>query len=173
MMAHSPCFRREAGSAGRDTRGLLRIHEFDKVELFAYATAAQAPALQEEILDRAERMVTDLGLTHRVIDICTGDLGQSHHRSWDIEVYAPGVDKWLEVSSVSWFGDYQARRADIRYRPAEGKGTEIVHTVNGSGLAVPRVWAALVEVHHRDDGSVAVPEPLQPYMRGATEIRPS
>ena len=100
MMAYSPCYRREAGSAGRDTRGLLRVHEFDKVELLAYATAAQAPELQEEILQRAERLVADLGLSYRVVDICAGDLGQSHHRSWDIEVYAPGVDQWLEVSSA-------------------------------------------------------------------------
>lgn len=170
LMAHSPCFRREAGSAGRDTRGLLRIHEFDKVELFAYATAEQAPGLQEEILDRAERLLVALGLTYRVVDICTGDLGQSHHRSWDLEVYAPGVDKWLEVSSVSWFGDYQARRANVRYRAEGVKGTEMVHTVNGSGLAVPRVWAALVEVRRQEDGSVKLPEALYPYMRGATEI---
>ncbi|MEL7207096.1 MAG: aminoacyl--tRNA ligase-related protein, partial [Actinomycetota bacterium] len=170
MMAYTPCFRREAGSAGRDTRGLLRVHEFDKVELFAYATPEQAPELQQEILERAERLVADLGLGYRILDICTGDLGQSHHRSWDIEVYAAGVDQWLEVSSVSWFGDYQARRADIRYRPAAGKGTATVHTVNGSGLAVPRIWAALVETHRRPDGSVALPEPLHPYLRGATEI---
>ena len=172
MMAYSPCYRREAGSAGRDTRGLLRLHEFDKVELLAYATPAQAPALQEEILERAEALIAELGLTYRIVDICAGDLGQSHHRSWDIEVYAPGVDKWLEVSSVSWFSDYQARRADIRYRPEEGQGTEMVHTLNGSGLAVPRVWAALVEVHRGEDGSVSLPEPLHPYLRGATEIVP-
>jgi seryl-tRNA synthetase len=170
MMAYSPCYRREAGSAGRDTRGLLRVHEFDKVELLAYSTPEQAPDVQVEILERAEGLVADLGLTYRIVDICTGDLGQSHHRSWDIEVYAPGVDQWLEVSSVSWFGDYQARRADIRYRPEAGSGTAMVHTLNGSGLAVPRVWAALVEVHRRPDGSVALPEPLHPYMRGATEI---
>lgn len=171
LMAYSPCFRREAGSAGRDTRGLLRVHEFDKVELLAYTTPEQAPAMLDEILGRAEALVTALGLTHRVLDICTGDMGQSHHRSFDIEVYAPGVDQWLEVSSVSWFADYQARRADIRYRPADRKGTEHVHTLNGSALAVPRVWAALVETHRRPDGSVALPEALHPYLRGATEIR--
>ena len=118
LMAYSPCFRREAGSAGRDTRGLLRVHEFDKVEMLAYATPEQAPDLLGEILARAEQLIRDLGLAHRVLDICTGDLGQSHHRSFDIEVFAPGVGQWLEVSSVSWFGDYQARRANIRYRPA-------------------------------------------------------
>ena len=98
-------------------------------------------------------------------------MGQSHHRSFDLEVYAPGVDQWLEVSSVSWFSDYQARRANIRYRPAEGKGTEMVHTLNGSALAVPRVWAAIVETNRQVDGSVCIPELLVPYMRGATEIR--
>jgi seryl-tRNA synthetase len=175
LMAYSPCFRREAGSAGRDTRGLLRVHEFDKVELLAYATPEQAPDLLFEVLGRAEATVASLGLAYRVLDICTGDLGQSHHRSLDIEVYAPGVGQWLEVSSVSWFSDYQARRANIRYRPIDDdgkprKGTEHVHTVNGSALAVPRVWAALVETHRQPDGSVAIPEPLLPYLRGATHI---
>ena len=127
----------------------------------------------EEILGRAEQTIAALGLAYRVLDICTGDLGQSHHRSIDIEVYAPGVDQWLEVSSVSWFSDYQARRANIRYRPAEGKGTEMVHTLNGSALAVPRVWAALVETHRQPDGSVAIPEVLLPYLRGATAIGPA
>jgi seryl-tRNA synthetase len=171
LMAYTPCFRREAGSAGRDTRGLLRVHEFDKVEILAYATPAQAPEVHAEILARAEGLITDLGLTYRVLDLCTGDLGNSAARTFDIEVYAPGVDQWLEVSSVSWFSDYQARRANVRYRPEGAKGTEVVHTLNGSALAVPRVWAALVEVHRRPDGSVAIPEVLLPYMRGATEIR--
>ena len=166
FMAYSPCYRREAGSAGRDTRGLLRVHEFDKVELLAYATPEQAPALLDEMVGRVERLIAELGLAYRVIEICTGDQGQSHHRSYDVEVYAPGCDQWLEVSSVSWFSDYQARRAQIRYRPEGGKGNELVHTLNGSALAVPRVWAALVETHRRADGTVAVPEPLLPYMRG-------
>jgi len=175
LMAYTPCFRREAGSAGRDTRGLLRVHEFDKVEILAYTTPQQAPAMLDEILARAEATVAALGLPYRVLDICTGDLGQSHHRSLDIEVYAPGVDQWLEVSSVSWFSDYQARRANIRYRPAvtggkAAKGTEMVHTLNGSALAVPRMWAAIVECYRQPDGSVEVPEALRPYMRGATSI---
>jgi seryl-tRNA synthetase len=173
LMAYSPCYRREAGSAGRDTRGLLRVHEFDKVELLAYVTPEQAPAMLDEILSRAEQTIAALGLAYRVLDICTGDLGQSHHRSLDIEVYAPGVDQWLEVSSVSWFSDYQARRANIRYRPAEGKGTEMVHTLNGSALAVPRVWAALVETHRQPDGSIAIPDVLLPYLRGETSIGPA
>ena len=172
LMAYSPCYRREAGSAGRDTRGLLRVHEFDKVELLAYATPEQAPAMLDEILQRAEATIAALGLAYRVLDICTGDLGQSHHRSLDIEVYAPGVDQWLEVSSVSWFSDYQARRANIRYRPTGAKGTETVHTLNGSALAVPRVWAAVVETHRQPDGTIALPEVLLPYLRGASVIGP-
>jgi seryl-tRNA synthetase len=170
LMAYSPCYRREAGAAGRDTRGLLRVHEFDKVELLAYTTPEQAPAMHAEILERAEGTIAALGLGYRLLEICAADLGQSHHRQYDIEVYAPGCDMWLEVSSVSWFTDYQARRANIRYKPAEGGGTAFVHTLNGSALAVPRVWAALVEANRRPDGSVAIPEVLQPHMRGATVI---
>jgi seryl-tRNA synthetase len=170
LMAYTPCYRREAGSAGRDTRGLLRVHEFDKVEILAYTTPEQAPAMLDELVDRAEGTLQALGLPYRVLDICAGDLGQSHHRSFDLEVYAPGCDMWLEVSSISWFSDYQARRANIRYRPADAKGTALVHTLNGSALAVPRVWAALVETYRQADGAVAVPEVLRPYMRGAESI---
>jgi seryl-tRNA synthetase len=170
VMAYTPCYRREAGSAGRDTRGMLRAHEFDKVEILAVATPEQAPALLDELVARAEGTIAALGLTYRIIEICTGDMGQSHHRSYDVEVYAPGCDQWLEVSSVSWFSDYQARRADIRLRRTGAKGTEIAHTLNGSALAVPRVWAAILETYRQPDGSVAIPEVLQPYMRGATEI---
>jgi seryl-tRNA synthetase len=172
FMAYTPCYRREAGSAGRDTRGMLRAHEFDKVEILAYATPEQAPALLDELVARAEALLVGLRLPYRIIEICTGDLGQSHHRSFDLEVYAPGCDKWLEVSSVSWFSDYQARRADIRFRRPGQKGTEIAHTLNGSALAVPRVWAAIVENYRQADGSVAVPEVLWPYMRGLRVIEP-
>ena len=164
MMAYTPCYRREAGAAGRDTRGLLRVHEFDKVEILAYATPEQAPSIHAEILERAEAAVAELGLAYRIVDICTGDLGQAHHRSWDVEVYAPGADQWLEVSSVSWYSDYQARRANLRYRPTDEKGTRILHTLNGSALAVPRVWAALVETHRQPDGSVVIPDVLRPYL---------
>ncbi len=175
MMAYSPSYRREAGSAGRDTRGMLRAHEFDKVEILALATPDQAPDLLADMVARAERAIAGLGLTYRTIEICTGDMGQSHHRSFDVEVYAPGVDDWLEVSSISWFGDYQARRANIRFRrrDADGaplKGTEFVHTLNGSALAVPRVWAAIVETHRTEDGTVVVPEVLRPYMRGIERL---
>ena len=168
--AHTSCFRREAGSAGKDTRGLLRVHEFDKVEILAYATPAQAPDLHAEILARAEAIIAELGLAYRILDLCAGDIGGSAARTFDIEVYAPGVDRWLEVSSVSWFRDYQARRANLRYKPEGGKGTEILHTLNGSALAVPRVWAAIVETYRQPDGSIRIPELLLPYMRGATSI---
>ncbi len=170
LMAYTPCFRREAGSAGRDTRGLLRVHEFDKVELLAYATPEQAAGVHADILQRARDLIAELGLTYRIVDLCTGDIGNSAARTFDIEVYAPGVDMWLEVSSVSWFSDYQARRANVRYRATGAKKPEVVHTLNGSALAVPRVWAALVETHRQPDGSIHLPEVLHPYMRGATTI---
>jgi seryl-tRNA synthetase len=169
-MAHTSCFRREAGSAGRDTRGMLRTHEFDKVEILAVTTAQQAPEMLIELTTRVESTIAALGLPYRVLEICTGDLGQSHHRSFDIEVYAPGCDQWLEVSSISWFSDYQARRAEIRCKHAGAKGSEIAHTLNASALAVPRVWAAILENFRQADGSVAIPEVLQPYMRGAKVI---
>ncbi len=169
-MAHTSCYRREAGSAGRDTRGMLRAHEFDKVEILSVATPEQAPAMLEELLQRVERAIAGLGLPYRIIEICTGDMGQSHHRSFDVEVYAPGCDSWLEVSSVSWFSDYQARRADIRFKRTGQKGTEIAHTLNASALAVPRVWAAIIENFRQADGSVEIPAALHPYMRGLTRI---
>ena len=175
MMAHSASYRREAGSAGRDTRGMLRAHEFDKVEMLAFARPDQAPGLLDDMVDRAVAAIAGLDLPYRVVEICTGDMGQSHHRSLDIEVWAPGAEAWLEVSSVSWFSDYQARRGNVRFRPVDDdgkpqKGTEFVHTLNGSALAVPRVWAAIVENHRNEDGSVTVPGVLRPYMRGIERI---
>lgn len=172
MMAYTPCYRREAGSAGRDTRGMLRAHEFDKVEILAVTTPEQGAAMLVELRDRAEWLIAGLGLPYRIIEICTGDLGQSHHRSFDIEVYGPGCDSWLEVSSVSWFSDYQARRADIRYRKPGEKGTTIANTLNGSALAVPRVWAAIIENYRQADGSIIVPDALRRYMRGMEVIEP-
>ena len=170
LMAYTPCYRREAGAAGRDTRGLLRVHEFDKVEILAICTREQSAALHMEILERAIGSVEALGLPYRIISICTGDLGQSQARQFDVEVYAPGCDMWLEVSSVSWFTDYQARRASIRYRP-KGRGpTQICDTLNGSALAVPRIWAALVETYRQADGSVDIPPSLHQYFRGSTSI---
>lgn len=170
LMAHTSCFRREAGSAGRDTRGLLRVHEFDKVEMYAFCTPDQAQDMHMEILERAESAIRDLGLAHRVLDLACGDISGAGARTYDIEVFAPGADRWLEVSSVSWCTDYQARRANIRYRPTEGKGTAFVHTLNGSALAVPRVWAAIIETYRQPDGSIRMPEVLLPYLGGMTEI---
>ena len=170
LTAATACFRREAGSAGRDTRGLLRVHEFDKVELFAYATPEQAPVLLASMVARAEGLLQDLGLQYRVLDLCAGDLGNSAARTFDLEVYAPGVDQWLEVSSVSWCSDYQARRANIRYRPSAGGSPVLVHTLNGSALAWARIWAAIVETGRRPDGSVVLPEVLRPYLRGDAVI---
>jgi seryl-tRNA synthetase len=169
LTAVTACFRREAGAAGRDTRGLLRVHEFDKVELFAYATPEQAPGLLDDMVERAESLLRDLGLQYRVLDLCTGDLGNAAARTFDLEVYAPGVDQWLEVSSVSWCTDYQARRANIRYRPLGGSPA-LVHTLNGSALAWPRIWAALIETGRQPDGSVVLPDVLGQYLRGGTLI---
>ena len=170
MTALTACFRREAGAAGRDTRGLLRVHEFDKVELFAYCTPAQAQSCFDDVLARAEGLLQDFGLPYRVLDLCAGDLGTSSARTFDLEVYSPGVDRWLEVSSVSWFRDFQARRAKVRYRPAGGSPT-LVHTVNGSALAWSRIWAAIVETNRQSDGSVLIPSPLQAFFGGRTHLR--
>jgi seryl-tRNA synthetase len=169
LTAQTACFRREAGAAGRDTRGLLRVHEFDKVELFNYCTPDQADDAFNDVLARAEGVLQALGLTYRVLLLCTGDLGTSAARTLDLEVFSPGVDRWLEVSSVSWFGDFQARRANVRYRTADGS-TALVHTVNGSALAWARIWAALVETCRQRDGSVVLPDVLAPYMGGQTTI---
>lgn len=172
LMAHTSCFRREAGAAGRDTRGLLRVHEFDKVEMYAFCTPEQGHDMHMEILDRAESAIADLGLAHRVLDLASGDISGAGARTFDIEVFAPGADRWLEVSSVSWCTDYQTRRANIRYRPAGEKGTRFVHSLNGSALAVPRVWAAIVETYRQPDGSIEMPEVLHPYLGGLTNITP-
>ncbi len=169
LTALTACFRREAGAAGRDTRGVLRVHEFDKVELFNYLTPDQAQAGFDDVLARAEGLLRALGLTYRVLDLCAGDLGTSSARTFDLEVYAPGVERWLEVSSVSWFRDFQARRANVRYRTSEGD-TAFVNTVNGSALAWPRIWAALLETGRRTDGSVELPEVLAPYLGGQRVI---
>ena len=169
LTAQTACFRREAGAAGRDTRGLLRVHEFDKVELFAYCTPEQAESAHADILARAEGLLQSLGLTYRLQNLCAGDLGTSSARTVDLDVYSPGVDRWLEVSSVSWFRDYQARRANVRYRRHDGT-TALVHTVNGSALAWARIWAALVETYRQADGSVELPGVLAPYLGGTTRI---
>jgi seryl-tRNA synthetase len=170
LTAFTPCFRREAGAAGKETRGLLRVHEFDKVELFAYCTPAQADDAHADILRRAEGILQALGLTYRVLDLCAGDLGTASAYTIDLEVFSPGVDRWLEVSSVSWFRDFQARRANVRYRTSDGS-TAFVHTVNGSALAWARIWAALVETYRQADGSIRLPEVLAPYFGGDPVLR--
>ena len=163
--AYSPCFRREAGSHGKDTRGLLRVHEFDKVELVRYAPPERSAAELELLTAHAERVLQLLELPYRVVLLAAGDTGFASAKTYDLEVFAPGVGKWLEVSSCSNFTDFQARRADIRYRPADGGKPRFVHTLNGSGLALPRIIAALLEHGQQPDGSVLLPEALRSYTR--------
>lgn len=163
LTAYSPCFRREAGAAGKDTRGLLRVHQFDKVELVRYEAPERSLEALEELLSEAETLLERLGLHFRRVLLASGDLGQSGAMTYDLEVWAPGVDRWLEVSSCTTFTDYQARRADIRFRRAQSEKPEFVHTLNGSALALPRVMAALLETHQRADGSVELPEVLHRY----------
>ncbi len=167
--AYTPCFRREAGSAGKDTRGLLRVHQFDKVELVKFTTPETSGAEHEKLTLDAEKVLQKLGLHYRVIELCTGDLGFSAAKCYDIELWAPAQDKWLEVSSCSNFGDYQARRANIRYRNEEGR-TAFVHTINGSGVALPRLVIAIMENNQNADGSINLPEVLWPYMGGLQRL---
>jgi seryl-tRNA synthetase len=164
FVAYSPCFRREAGAAGKDTRGLLRVHEFDKVELVWYAAPENAAAQLELLTSHAERILHDLELPYRVVLLAAGDTGFASAKTYDLEVFAPGVGKWLEVSSCSTFTDFQARRANIRYRPPEGGKPRFVHTLNGSALAFSRVIAALLEHFQNEDGTVTVPGKLRPYL---------
>jgi seryl-tRNA synthetase len=169
--AYTPCFRREAGSAGKDTRGLLRTHQFDKVELVRYATPETSAQELERLTGHAEAALQRLGLPYRVKLLAAGDTGFSSAMTYDLECWAPGVGGWLEVSSCSSFTDFQARRANIRYRPAKGEKPRYVHTLNGSGLAVGRTLIAILENYQQEDGSVVIPEALRPYMDGRTEIR--
>jgi seryl-tRNA synthetase len=162
--AYSPCFRREAGAAGKDTRGILRVHQFDKVEMVFFEKPADSSAALEWLTERAEILLQRLGLAYRVLLMATGDMGFTQAKKYDLEVWAPGVEKWLEVSSCSNFRDYQARRMAIRWRPEPGAKPELVHTLNGSGLALPRVVAAILETYQRPDGSVEVPGVLRPYL---------
>jgi seryl-tRNA synthetase len=162
--AYTPCFRREAGSAGKDTRGILRTHQFDKVELVRYSAPDDSNAQLELLLGHAETMLQRLEIPYRVKLLAAGDTGFSSAKTYDLEAWAPGVGAWLEVSSVSTFTDFQARRANIRYRPAKGEKPKFVHTLNGSGLAFPRTIACILEHHQQPDGSVVVPEALRPYL---------
>jgi seryl-tRNA synthetase len=164
LTAYSPCFRREAGAAGKDTRGLLRVHQFDKVELVRYETPERSLEALEELTGQAETLLDRLGLHYRRVLLATGDLGQSGAMTYDLEVWAPGVEKWLEVSSCTTFTDYQARRAGIRFRRAQSEKPEFVHTLNGSALALPRVVAALLETYQDEDGNVALPPVLHGYV---------
>jgi seryl-tRNA synthetase len=169
--AYSPCFRSEAGAAGKDTRGLLRVHQFDKVELVRYERPERSRAALEELTREAEVLLERLGITYRRVRLASGDLGFGSAMTFDLEAWAPGVGRWLEVSSCSNFSDYQARRANLRFRPAHGEKPEHVHTLNGSALALPRVVAALLETYQQEDGSVLVPAVLRPYM-GSERIGP-
>jgi seryl-tRNA synthetase len=162
--AFTGCFRREAGAAGKDTRGLLRIHQFDKIEMVKFVEPSTSyDELEKMVLD-AESILQSLGLHYRVIELCTGDMGPKASKIYDVEVWAPGVDKYLEISSVGNFEAYQSRRANIRYRPEPGAKPEFVHILNGSGLATPRLFAAILETFQREDGSVVIPEALRSYV---------
>src|SRR5262245_33586584 len=163
-VAYSPCFRREKMSAGRDVRGIKRGHQFDKVEMVKFVRPETSDAELMSLLANAETVCRRLGLAHRVVQMCTGDLSFAAAMKYDVEVWSPGCAEWLEVSSCSNFRDFQARRAGIRYRPAPGAKPEYVHTLNGSGLALPRVLLAILETYQRADGSIAIPEVLRPYV---------
>jgi seryl-tRNA synthetase len=171
--AYSPCFRREAGAAGKDTRGILRVHQFDKVEMVFFEKPEASTEALEWLTSRAEVILQRLGLAYRVLLMATGDMGFVQAKKYDIEVWAPGVERWLEVSSCSNFRDYQARRMAIRYRPEPGAKPELVHTLNGSGLALARTVAAILETYQQPDGSLQVPEALQSYMRTDRVGRPA
>ena len=165
--AYTPCFRREAGSAGRDNRGLIRMHQFDKVELVQISHPDASFAALESLTAEAETVLQQLGLHYRTIELCTGDLGFSSAKTYDIEVWAPGHGKYLEVSSCSNFGDYQARRMNLRFKDREGKN-RFCHTLNGSGTALPRLYVALLETGQQADGSILLPEPLHRYFGGTS-----
>ena len=171
--AYTPCFRREKMSAGRDVRGIKRGHQFDKVEMYIFCKPEDTDTEFERIVADAEQVCVDLGLTYRINQLCTGDLGEKARITYDIEVWAAGCGEWLEVSSISSVGDFQARRANVKYRPEEGSKLRFVHTLNGSGLALPRTLIAILENYQLADGSVVVPEVLRPWMGGVDVIRES
>jgi seryl-tRNA synthetase len=171
FVGYTACFRREAGAAGRDTRGIIRIHQFDKVELVRLERPEDSAAALDELTGHAETVLQRLGLAYRVLLLAAGDMAQSSSMTYDLEVWSPGVERWLEVSSCSNCTDYQARRANIRYRRERGGKPEFVHTLNGSGLALPRTIIAVLENYQREDGSVELPEALHPYM-GCKRIEP-
>jgi len=163
FVAYTPCFRREAGSYGKDTRGLQRLHQFNKVEMVRFVEPEQSEAALEEMLADAEDILKAFGLHYRVVSLCTGDLSFASQKTYDLEVWAAGSGKYLEVSSVSNFGEFQARRANIRYKDPEGKMRHL-HTLNGSGLATPRLMIAILESYQQADGSLEIPSVLKPFM---------
>ena len=171
LTAYTPCFRREAGSAGKMTRGMLRVHQFDKVEMVNFVHPDHSFEQLEVLVKEAEAVLTGLGLHFRVLQLCSGDMGFSAAKCYDLELWAPGEQQWLEVSSCSCFTDYQARRLNCRFKDADGK-TKLVHTLNGSGVALPRLMVALLEQHLNEDGSVTIPEVLRPYMNGQEKLMP-
>ena len=162
-VAHTPCFRREKAAAGRDTRGIKRVHQFEKVEMYRFVEPQDSAEALQSLLSEAETICARLGIRYRLLELCAGDIGFQSARTYDIEMWAPGCDEWLEVSSCSTCTDFQARRASIRYRPENGARPRFVHTLNGSGLALPRVIIAILENYQQADGSVVVPEILRPY----------
>jgi seryl-tRNA synthetase len=169
-VAYSPCFRSEAGSAGKDTRGYIRLHQFSKVELVKLVEPEKSLAALEELTGHAEEVLRRLGLHYHVLSMCSGDMGFAQYKKYDLEAWCPGLGRYLEVSSCSVFNDFQARRASLRYRPAAGQPPRFVHTLNGSALALTRTIDAVMETYQRADGTIAVPEPLQPYMGGLEVI---
>ncbi len=171
LTAYTPCFRREAGSAGKMTRGMLRVHQFDKVEMVNFVHPDHSFEQLEVLVKEAEAVLTGLGLHFRVLQLCSGDMGFSASKCYDLELWAPGEQQWLEVSSCSCFTDYQARRLNCRFKDADGK-TKLCHTLNGSGVALPRLMVALLEQHLNADGSVTIPEVLRPYMNGQEKLVP-
>jgi seryl-tRNA synthetase len=172
-VAYSPCFRREAGAAGKDTRGIMRVHQFDKVEMVLFEVPDASAAALEWMTARAEDLLQRLGLAYRVLLMSTREMGFTQARKYDLEVWSPGVERWLEVSSCSNFRDFQARRMAIRYRAEKGAKPELVHTLNGSGLALARTVAALLETYQKRDGSILVPEVLRPYLGTERIARPA
>jgi seryl-tRNA synthetase len=169
-VAYSPCWRSEAGAAGKDTRGYVRLHQFDKVELVKLTAPETSMDELESLTAHAESILQRLGLHYRVKLMCTGDMGFSQYKKYDLEAWCPGLERYLEVSSCSVFGDFQARRANLRYRPGPGQSPRFVHTMNGSGLALARTFDAVLETYQRRDGSIAIPEPLRRYMGGVDSI---
>ena len=173
VTAHTPCFRSEAGAAGKDTRGMIRLHQFAKVELVSIARPEDSDAELERMTGCAEEVLKRLDLAYRVVLLSAGDMGFSARKTYDIEVWLPGQNAYREISSCSNCGDFQARRMNARYRPAGEKGTRFVHTLNGSGLAVGRTLVAVVETHQNADGTITVPEALRPHMGGVKLIGPA